>query len=839
MKHKKLLILTSVIVLGSFEATQIVRADEQNPVDTATQDIRIPESGPQTSAATQIKQTVTTDATPTNNQATESATNNQEPALTNSQIIPTAEPNPAASEKQADQGSVSKSLNSVSDGTKASTNAETATGQAQKQTTQQTSDPEQSQTTADPTNTAPSQSASTADSSEQSAKGTAAGKTDQQADSISQGQTNPPAETAQTNEASQNPTTDPTTGTETAPRLEDDFYTHINYEWFKKTEISDGSLTQSSMMELQNIADANVKESIKRLLSGEEESCIEGMDDYLKFYKKATDFEQRELDGIEPVKPYLEAIEELSGVEDLAAETTERVLHNQALPYSISVFNDLENSDQKMIWLSAPETILDEETYQDESKRIQILTSYKESSQRLLTAVGYTQEEAAQITEQAAQFENLVAPYIPSADKRSNLSNLYNPRTAEEVKAYSPELALNRTINELVKQKVEKINVSHPTYFEHLHEIINKQNLAAWKSWLLVNEISSHIPYLTEELRQLALELNPKVIKQDKEDEAIRQTKHVFSELWSVYYGQNFLDDRVKEDVTAMTAKIVEAYKERLLDNTWLSQSTKEKAIEKLDHMTYFIGAPKEVSDIAKRLFVEDDYSYFDNIKQLSAMLQHEQFSSYNEPVDKNKWPLEAYSVNAAYDLTNSIYIPAAIINGTFYDANQSEAANFGGIGVVIGHEITHAFDSNGSRFDEDGNLNNWWTDKDQQAFDQKLQAMVQLFDGLNLYGSKVNSNLTLTENTADAGGLAVALAALQKENPEANLTEFFENYARLWRDETNLAIAQEELASDVHSPEILRANVQLANSDVFQKTYNIQPTDGMYMEPDKQVVIW
>lgn len=295
-----------------------------------------------------------------------------------------------------------------------------------------------------------------------------------------------------------------------------------------------------------------------------------------------------------------------------------------------------------------------------------------------------------------------------------------------------------------------------------------------------------------------------------------------------------------KSDVTNMIDHIIDVYRSRLRQNDWLSDQTKAEAINKLEKMHYYIGYPDKVSDLTKSFDVDEQKTYFENLANVTRVQVKYNFDNYNKPVDKSIWSMASYDVNAYYTpVENAIYFPAGILQAPFYSQKQSVASNYGGIGTVIGHEITHAFDNNGAQFDEAGDMKDWWTKADYKAFEQKTKAMQNLFDGIKIYGKTVNGKQTVSENIADAGGLSASYQALQSADKDAKVKEYFENWARIWRQKSSLQYAQYAMSLDVHAPNELRANVQLKNFDPFYEAYSIKKGDDMYLPKKDRVSIW
>jgi putative endopeptidase len=287
-----------------------------------------------------------------------------------------------------------------------------------------------------------------------------------------------------------------------------------------------------------------------------------------------------------------------------------------------------------------------------------------------------------------------------------------------------------------------------------------------------------------------------------------------------------------------MVQKMINVYKKRLTNNQWLSQATRQKAVLKLDKLGIQVGYPDKLDELYKKFKVKGS-SLVENALHFEKIANLDHYGKWGQPVDRTRWEMSAQIVNAYYNPSyNIIVFPAAILQTPFYSLKQSSSENFGGIGAVIAHEISHAFDNNGAHFDEYGNLNNWWTEDDLKHFKKLAQKMITEFDGLKTPAGKVNGKLVVSENIADAGGLSCALKAAKGE-PDADLKAFFINWARVWCMKSSLERQKLLLNIDVHAPNELRADIQPKNLADFYQTFNIQPGDGMYLPPKKRVNIW
>ena len=313
----------------------------------------------------------------------------------------------------------------------------------------------------------------------------------------------------------------------------------------------------------------------------------------------------------------------------------------------------------------------------------------------------------------------------------------------------------------------------------------------------------------------------------------------MYSEPVGLYYGEKYFGEEAKKDITEIVYQIIDTYKDRISKNEFLEESTKEKAILKLSKIGVKMGYPDKVEAIYEKLAFNPKDSLFKIVCDLRKVRLIENFEKLNKPTDPTRWQMPGHMVNACYDpFVNDITFPAAILQAPFYSIKQTRSENLGGIGAVIGHEISHAFDSNGAKCDENGNINNWWTKQDNRKFNKKIEAMVKQFDGIELPWGKVNGRFIVSENMADNGGMAVTLQ-IMKNTPNASYEEYFKNWAKVWCSKAKPEYSSLLLAVDVHGPAILRANITPRNFTEWYDTFNVKKTDQMYIAPNKRVIIW
>lgn len=624
------------------------------------------------------------------------------------------------------------------------------------------------------------------------------------------------------------------------------FYQAVNKEWLLKAKIPVDSPSIDSFYTLDEDVKGKLKKDIKNLGEGKESSDITGMSEFITFYKAASDYKQREKDGLEPLKPYLKEIEDIKDLNDLANKSASLTDKGIPIPFGYDVGTNAENTSQKQIQLTPPSILLpDVSIYKDESSKKQYLTPIETATQKALEMLGYSEKNSKRIVKEALEFDEIIAKYSLSNEEMSESKNLVHPKTAEEINAYSGSFKLYDVIKGIMGRDLETINVPNTKYFENYSKVVNQDNFSKIKSWMLVQEAMAASNSLTEDYRlnfqsiSMAIMGTQKPIS--KEDTVYEMSVNLFSDVMSVYYGRKYFGEEAKTDVTGMIDKIKNVYRGRLQQNDWLTEETRNKAIEKLDKMKVFVGYQEDVDPGTKELHLDPNKSFFELSEDIAQFGKRYTIDHFDEPIDKNKWSGSAFDINAYYNPeSNSINFPAGILQAPFYDKNQSTEKNYGGIGVVIGHEITHAFDSNGADYDENGDMHNWWTKADSIAFDKRIKAFEDQWNGLEIYGTKVNGKLTVTENVADAGGLSSTLQVLKTDMTKPNLKDYFENYANIWKQKASLQYNKYTMVQDVHAPNELRVNQQLKNLPEFYEAYpQIKEGDAMYLAPSKRISLW
>lgn len=627
--------------------------------------------------------------------------------------------------------------------------------------------------------------------------------------------------------------------------IKDDLYEAVNGEWLKTAKIPDDKPATGGFNDLVDEIDKQLMDDFDAYAEGKEKSEDSRFNEMIKLYRLAKKFDWRKKVGPQPLKRMLASVENLNSYEDYQSQWKNWILAGMPSPISFDIDADMKNATVYALFASSPSLILPDKSYYEAEKKAQhdqLLQLWSSMVEALMDKLGYSKEEAKKIIDDAIKFDALLAPNVKSAEEAADYSKMYNPQTVAELASATDQLDIAAIIKQLVGEEPKKVIVTEPRYFKALNKIL-QDNFELFKNWALVRVIRENASYLDDEMREIngrygrALSGSKKSVSQRKF--AFYLARDMFSQVAGDYYGKKYFGPQAKADVHHMVEQMIKVYKGRLTNNQWLSKDTRDKAILKLDKLGIQVGYPDKIPALYDQFKVDEEESLIANLNQLTVTANKELFSRWNKPVDRMRWEMSAATVNAYYHpFKNIIVFPAAILQAPFYSLKQSSSQNYGGIGAVIAHEISHAFDNNGSLFDEFGNLNNWWTDEDSAHFKQLAQKMIEEFGGIPFAGQKVNGKLTVSENIADAGGLSCALEAAKTE-ADFNAQEFFINWATIWRMKATEQYMQLLLSIDVHAPQKLRANIQAENLDDFYTAFEIKPGDEMYRAPEDRVHIW
>lgn len=628
--------------------------------------------------------------------------------------------------------------------------------------------------------------------------------------------------------------------------IKSNFYEAVNGKWLEQAVIPGDQPSISAFLELH----LGIEKTLMDLTSTWEKDpskLNDNLKKFIKLYQMTKDFDKRKELGTKPFEVVLNKIKNLNNLTELEQAFVDLSLESIEVPFGFAVMQDFMNSNNQVLYFGASNLFLpDTSYYKDENTKKQLIGLFTNATTQLLTLYGFSTEDINQLITEALAFDELLVPVTKSSVERADYVKMYNPLKKSEVQKLTKTFDVMGKAESLVKQSVDQLIVMNLDFINAFENIINESNFKLIKSWMIVSNALRFASDLTDEIRiaggAFGRALSGTKEAQSKEKFAFYQAYNRFSQVVGLYYGENYFGPVAKQDVKTMVHEMIGVYQERITDNTWLKEKTKEKAIKKLSTLTVHVGYPDELPPYYDKFEIKGYEQGSDLIQEKLAMtkiINEYDFAKYNKEPNKNIWGMPASMVNAYYSPTNNqIVFPAAILQRPYYSLDQTPSENYGGIGAVMAHEISHAFDNNGAKFDETGSLNNWWTDEDLKAFDQKAKDMIALFEGVETGFGPCNGELTVSENIADSGGLRCALEASKKRS-DHNLEEFFKNWASVWRNKSSVEYSQLLLRVDVHGPSILRANMQLSNLPEFQEYYQIKESDKMYLAKDKMVSIW
>ncbi|WP_409022326.1 M13 family metallopeptidase [Dellaglioa sp. P0083] len=627
--------------------------------------------------------------------------------------------------------------------------------------------------------------------------------------------------------------------------IKDDLYEAVNGEWLKTAKIPDDKPATGGFNDLADEIDKTLMADFEKM-SADSNVKAPLMQEFLNYYDLAADFDRRESEGTLPLKKVLAPLENLTSLADFDNKWADFVRAGYPTPLGFDVDADMKNAKMNALFVAAPSLVLPDKTYyeRDNSQAEGLLKAFRAMMTKLLVALDYSEENANHVITEALTFDRNLVPHVKSAEESADYSKAYNPQSFTEFSSQSSNLDLKSIVRNLLNgNEPEKIIVTEPKFLAAIDELVNTTHFTEFKSWLIVKTVGSLSSYLSDDLRVIAGEygraLSGSKAPKKQQKFAYYLAMGTYSGIVGEYYGHKYFGEDAKADVQQMVEKMINVYQNRLATNSWLTSATRDKAILKLSKLGIQVGYPDKINPLYQKMHVNMEKTLLENAMAFDKLATEDMFSKWDKPVDRDLWEMSAATVNAYYHpFKNIIVFPAAILQAPFYSLEQSSSSNYGGIGAVIAHEISHAFDNNGALFDEYGNLNNWWSEADLAHFKELSQQMITEFDGTEFAGQKVNGTLTVSENIADAGGLSCALEAAKSED-DADFEAFFINWAQVWRMKASTQYMQLLLSIDVHAPAKLRANIQVQNLTEFYDAFDIVAGDAMYKAADKRVNIW
>ena len=628
-------------------------------------------------------------------------------------------------------------------------------------------------------------------------------------------------------------------------RIQDDLYAYVNGETLEKLVIPDDKPTAGGFSEL---ADEVEKTMMSELAAMTESGVYPSV--YLeracKLYSLAKDAERKERDGIAPALKSLAILDEIKTLGDLGRLYKSLMLGGIPTPFNLEADTDMKNTGRRLVYIQGAGVILPDASYykpEMAEQKARLIGIWTDVAKEAIAKTSLSSSEQERYVSDALAFDELLGGLVKTREEWSRYIEQYNPMDTERVAELLSTVDLRLILNDLFGRVPDTVVVTEPRFFESFTKVISEDTLELYKHWAYVTGLLKACTYLSEELRELGGRFGRAVMGIAKmksiEKFAYTLASDTFSEPVGIYYGEKYFGREAKEDVTKIVYEIIETYKRRIRTNGILGDAAKEKAILKLSKMGVKMGYPDKVRPVYDKLVFDPEASLFDAVSSIRAIRMLDALGKLDLPTEPENWAMPGHMVNACYNpFVNDITFPAAILQPPFYSLKQTLSENLGGIGAVIGHEISHAFDSNGAKCDENGNINDWWSEDDFKRFDEQVERMIEQFDGIELPWGRVNGAFIVSENMADNGGMSVTLDIMSR-TAGVSYEEYFSNWARVWCKKAKTEYLKMLLAVDVHGPHILRANMTPRNFEEWYSCSGATESDGMYLAPDKRIIIW
>jgi putative endopeptidase len=647
---------------------------------------------------------------------------------------------------------------------------------------------------------------------------------------------------------------------DTSVKPGDDFFRFVNGKWLDNNQIPDDRTRWGSFDELREKTDKDVQVILDKAIASGKYVNGSDQDKAIDIYLSIIDTVARNKNGINPMKPYLAKIDAIKNIQDLQKYLIEMERYGGGGFFGFRVGPDLKNSNINVGNLGSGSLGLPNRDYyvDEDADTKEKREKYVEHIAKMFQYVDAKDKNANAKAAAILAFETSLAVPRMTKEERRDARKRYNPTAVSDLNKLSPSINWTAYFDGIGVKNMDTVIVGEPNYFTALEEIFKTTSVEQWKNylkWTLVNRFSGR---LTMDMERLSWSFYDKVLSGSKKqrplnDRALQTVNRIVGEALGKLYVDEKFPPEAKEKAAKMVQNLKLAYIERIKNLSWMSEETKEKAYEKVNKMTVKIGypdiwkdysamvtkSPKEGGTYASNMIEVSKWSYLDNLKDLGQL------------VDKSRWGMSPQTVNAYFSpVFNEIVFPAAILQAPFYDYKADDAVNYGGIGAVIGHEISHGFDDSGARFDANGNLKNWWQPSDLDNFTKLGKELVAQYDALEaLPGVFVNGTFTLGENIGDLGGVNAAFDGLQLHFEENGKPEkidgftpeqrFFMSWATVWRTKAREEATRNLIKTDPHSPGNFRAYVPLLNLEEFYKAFDIKEGDNLFVKPEERVLIW
>jgi len=636
-------------------------------------------------------------------------------------------------------------------------------------------------------------------------------------------------------------------------RPQDDLYRHVNGTWFARTEIPEDKARWGAFHMLAEQAEKDVRAIIEESQDAEEGTLARKIGDLFASFMDTARIDEA---GVAPLAETLAEIDALDGIPSFLRAAGAYDRDGRAHLIGLYVDGDPGDPERYLPVLLQGGLSLPDESYYRLDTFEETRAKYREHLERLLALAGV--DDAAGQADRAIALETEIASHHWDNVRSRDAVETYNLKTWAELQELAGvDLAPWReAVSPSNPVALDEVVVSQPSFFEALGTLLTADRLDDWKAWLRAQVVHAAAPYLTDDLVQenfsfYGTELSGVPSIRERWKRGVSVTEGALGEAIGKVYVERHYPPTAKAAMDELVGNLIEAYRQSITTLEWMTAETRERALSKLDAFTPKIGHPEVWRDYSNLTI--DRADLFGNVRR-AAIFEHDRhIDKVGKPIDRTEWHMPPQMVNAYYNPSmNEIVFPAAILQYPFFDVTRDAAANYGGIGAVIGHEIGHGFDDQGSRYDGDGKLEDWWTDADRAAFEERTKVLIEQYDALVPEGldaeHHVNGALTIGENIGDLGGLGIALKAyeLSLGGAEAPVIDGYTgvqrlllSWAQVWQQKSREAETLRLLTIDPHSPTEFRCNQIVRNIDAFYEAFGVTESDALWLPHDARVTIW
>ena len=633
---------------------------------------------------------------------------------------------------------------------------------------------------------------------------------------------------------------------------QNDLFRYVNGTWIDETEIPSDRSSVGSFFDLRQQNQKRLRDIIENAAAknpepGTNERKIGD------FFNAFMDVETLNELGAKPIANDLDAIQALENHDSVAEHMARMFRGGVSIPFGFYVYPDAKDPQTNAMYISQSGLGLPDRDYylKDEEKFKEFRDAYVEYAEDILGMVGVEDADAA--AQRILELETQLAEVQWSRVESRNADKTYNKKSAGEVAEMMANFDFKRFIDTSDLSKVEEMIIRQPSYFEEFGELFSDVDLQAWKDYLSFRLVNEYASALSEDISKRRFDFYGKTLRGTPEQEprwkrAVDATNSVLGEVLGQVYVKEYFPPEAKAKMETLIENLRDAYGQSIRNLEWMTDETKEKAMEKLEKFDPKVGYPSKWRDYSGLQISATDLVA--NYKAYAEFNYQEEIAKIGGPVDEEDWGMTPQTVNAYYSpVRNEIVFPAGILQPPFFDMDAEMAVNYGGIGAVIGHEMGHGFDDQGSKYDGDGNLKSWWTDADREAFDKRGQ---QLSDQFSQYepveGLNINGDLTLGENIGDLAGLTIAYEAykMSLEGEESPVLDGFTGeqrvfigWAQVWRGKYREEAVREQVMSDPHSPAEYRVNGTVVNVPAFYEAFDLKEGDELFVPAEQRVTIW